>query len=52
LLDFRGLVKPAVRQALLDNLRDLDIAAPWTAFPLRALGAQSAIEPFYRLYGC
>jgi hypothetical protein len=50
LLDFRGAVKPAVRQALLDNLRDLDLAAPWRAFPLRALGAVSGIEHFYRRY--
>lgn len=52
LLDFRGFVKPAVRQALLDNIRSLDIAAPWTAFPMRALGAQGAIEQFYRFYRC
>lgn len=52
LLDFRGCVKPAVRQAVLDNIRNVDVAAPRTAFPLRALGAESAIEPFYRLYGC
>jgi hypothetical protein len=51
LLDFRGCVKPAVRDALLRNLGDLDIAAPWKAFPLRALGARSAIEPFHRFYG-
>lgn len=51
LLDFRGAVKPAVRQALLDNIGHVDLAAPWKAFPMRALGAESAIEPFYRLYG-
>lgn len=50
LLDFRGFVKPAVRQALLDNITRVDMAAPWRAFPLRALGARSAIEPFYRFY--
>lgn len=50
LLDFRGFVKPAIRQALLDNIGNLDIAAPWKAFPMRALGAQSAIEHFYRFY--
>jgi hypothetical protein len=48
LLDFRGVVKPTVRQALLDNIANLDIAAPWKAFPLRALGAQSSIEHFYK----
>jgi hypothetical protein len=50
LLDFRGLVKPAVRQALLDNVASVDIAAPWTAFPMRALGAEGEIERFYRFY--
>ena len=51
LLDFREAVKPAVRQALLDNLAGVDIAAPWRAFPMRALGAQASIEPFHRFYG-
>jgi len=50
LLDFRGEVKPAARQALLDALPTLDPAAPWTAFPLRALGAEAPIEAFYRFY--
>jgi hypothetical protein len=51
LLDFNGAVKPAVRQALLDNVREVDVATPWRAFPLRALGAVSEIEHFYRRYG-
>lgn len=51
LLDFRGAVKPAVARALLDNIGHGDIAAPWRAFPLRALGVESPIEPFHRLYG-
>ena len=50
LLDFRELVKPTIRQALLDNMRGLDITAPWKAFPMRALGAQGEIEQFYRFY--
>lgn len=51
LLDFRGTVKPAMAQALLDNIGQGDIAAPWRAFPLRALSVESPIAPFYRLYG-
>lgn len=51
-LDFRGVVKPAIRQALLDNIGSVDIATPWRAFPVRALGAKSAIEHFYKFYGC
>ncbi|WP_421934926.1 hypothetical protein [Phenylobacterium sp.] len=51
LLDFREAVKPAVRQALLDALDTLDLAAPWKAFPLRALGAEAPIESFHRFYG-
>lgn len=50
LLDFRGVVKPAVRKALIANLTALDPAAPWAAFPLRALGARGAIEHFHRFY--
>lgn len=50
-LDFRGDVKPAVRQALLDNIATVDIAAPWRAFPMRALRTESPIEDFYRFYG-
>ena len=52
LLDFRGGVKPAVRQTLLGNIGQVDIAAPWKAFPMRALGARSPIENFYQFYGC
>ncbi|MES2340381.1 MAG: hypothetical protein V4597_01785 [Pseudomonadota bacterium] len=51
LLDFRESVKPTVRQALLDNLVHLDVAAPWRAFPMRALGAQGPVEDFHRFYG-
>ncbi len=50
-LDFRGRVKPAVRDAFLGNLDRLDVAAPWRAFPLRALRAQCGIEHFHRFYG-
>jgi hypothetical protein len=52
LLDFRSVARPAVRQAILANIETVDIATPWKAFPLRALGAQSAIENFYEFYGC
>ncbi|MES2721700.1 MAG: hypothetical protein V4656_00975 [Pseudomonadota bacterium] len=50
-LDFRGAVKPAVRQALLANAATVDPAAPWRAFPLRALVVESAIGPFHQRYG-
>jgi hypothetical protein len=49
-LDFQERVKPSVRQAILENIRTVDVAAPWTAFPLRALGAQSAIGHFHEFY--
>jgi hypothetical protein len=52
LLDFRGFVKSSVRQDLLDNIGNLDISAPWKAFPMLALGAQGSIEHFYQFYGC
>ena len=46
-----GFIGMHVAQALLDNIGHGDIAAPWRAFPLRALGVESPIEPFHRLYG-
>lgn len=51
-LDFRQRVKPDVRRSLLDNIRHVDVASPWKAFPLRARGAEAAIEHFYGFYGC
>jgi hypothetical protein len=51
LLDFRGVVKPAVRAALVENIGGMDVAAPWKAFPLRALGARGEVAGFYRCYG-
>jgi hypothetical protein len=50
LLDFRGRVKPAARAALIANLPRLDPAAPWTAFPLRALDVECEVEAFYAAY--
>lgn len=52
ILDFRGSVKPAVRRALLENIKLVDIAAPWRAFPMRALAAQTSIEHFHQFYSC
>ncbi len=50
LLDFCSAVKPAVRQTVLANLDRLDPAAPWLAFPLRALHTTADIEHFHRFY--
>ncbi|MBI1200577.1 MAG: hypothetical protein GC203_22170 [Phenylobacterium sp.] len=50
LLDFRERVKPAVRDAVLKNLDEIDAAEPWRAFPLRALRTQCDVEQFYRHY--
>jgi hypothetical protein len=50
LLDFRGRVKPIVRDQMLANLDGVDIAAPWRVFPLRALEALSEVESFYAFY--
>lgn len=51
-LDFRGFVKPGVRNAFLQNLSTLDAVAPWRSFPMRALGVLSGIDRFYTHYGC
>jgi len=50
-LDFRGAVKPQVAQAVLAGAAAVDVAAPWTAFPLRPLGAEAPIEAFQAFYG-
>lgn len=50
-LDHRGGVKPDLSRAVLENIRTVDVAAPWRAFPLRVLRAEAAIEHFYRFYG-
>lgn len=48
LLDFMGAVKPAVRDSVLANIAVVDVAAPWTAFPLPALGAQGDMVSFHQ----
>lgn len=50
-LDHREEVKPAAREAFLANLPALDAAAPWRAFPLRALQTRAPIVDFYAFYG-
>lgn len=50
-LDHREAVKPAAREAFLAGLSRLDPAAPWTAFPLRALRVRAPIGLFYAFYG-
>ncbi|HEX2559621.1 hypothetical protein [Phenylobacterium sp.] len=50
-LDHREATKPAARDAFLENLAGLDPAAPWTAFPLRALHVRAPIDLFYAFYG-
>jgi hypothetical protein len=50
-LDHREAVKPDLREAFLHNLKTIDVAAPWRAFPLPALRTRAPIEIFYDLYG-
>ncbi|HEY9218163.1 MAG TPA: hypothetical protein VIO94_08945, partial [Phenylobacterium sp.] len=50
LLDHTEAVKPAVRDAFLARLPELDPAAPWRVFPLPALRTQAPLAlfgPFY-----
>lgn len=49
-LDFKGGVKPKIRAELLARARAVDLAAPWTAFPLPALAAGCTIDRFYQHY--
>jgi len=48
LIDSRGAIRSAVRDALLANLAELDPREPWTAFPHRVLGVSAPIETFVR----
>jgi hypothetical protein len=49
-LDHRGAVKPGLRDAFLRAFEDLDVRAPWQAFPLPALRASAPIARFYAFY--
>lgn len=50
LLDHRGAVKPAVREAFLANLPALDPQAPWRVFPLPALAVSAPLALFTAFY--
>jgi hypothetical protein len=47
LLDHRGQVKPDIEAALLARLPNLDPAAPWLVFPMRAMKTRADIGEFY-----
>lgn len=49
-LNHKEGVKPDISRALLENIRSIDVAAPWRAFPLRVLRAEAPIERFYCFY--
>lgn len=49
-LDHREAIKPALRDAFLQNLEHLDIERPWRAFPLPALLAEAPVALFYAHY--
>lgn len=46
LLTYRGEVKAQVRDHLLGALGRIELAAPWRAFPLQALGAEAPFKVF------
>ncbi len=43
-------IKPALRDAFLHNLADLDLAAPWRSFPLPALMVSAPVAAFRAFY--
>ncbi len=51
LLDFRGQVKPQMRDAVLAALPDIDAKAPWRVFPLRALAVRAPLASFLEFVG-
>lgn len=50
-IDFRGRVRPEVRDAFLANLADLDVEKPWRAFPYQVLYTSAPFEAFRSEYG-
>ncbi len=50
-LNYRQAVKPEVREALLANLPELTVHAPWRVFPLHALVATGSVLSFHEWYG-
>jgi hypothetical protein len=46
-LDYEERLKPTRARALMANLAAIDVTAPWTAFPLRALRLTAPIDCFY-----
>jgi hypothetical protein len=50
-LDFRGYAKPAIAEAFRQNLKSLDPAQPWLAFPYQVLSTTAPFEVFRREYG-
>jgi hypothetical protein len=53
-LDFRGAVKPSLREAFLADLASsrFDPASPWSIFPLPVLKTSAPFDFFRREYGC
>ena len=51
LLDRRGWIKPEVAHRFGENLRQLDLDAPWRAFPRPCLVTEAPIGLFYESYG-
>jgi hypothetical protein len=49
-LDFRGAVRPAMRDAFLARLETLDPAQPWSVFEHQALMTSAPLECFRREY--
>jgi hypothetical protein len=51
LLDFRGQVKPQMRDAVLGALPQIEAEAPWRVFPLQALAVRAPLASFLELVG-
>ena len=51
MLDFRGQVKPALRDALVEALPGLEPEAPWRVFPLKALAVRAPLASFVDFVG-
>lgn len=49
-LDFKGQVKPELKEEFLKNLENLDVKKLWEAFPRPAFEGNAEIKHFYNFY--
>jgi hypothetical protein len=51
MVDYRGLVRPEAKARFVTELARIDVARPWTIFPLRAQATAAPLKAFFDFYG-